>query len=96
MPCKALERTLEAIKADDKYKDIEFINYDVERDTDGQVLAIANKVTSVPTTLLIDDNGSIVFKILGNAPRRDVENAIQVKLLAGIKQEDKKENEETT
>lgn len=93
-PCKMLERTLELIKADEKYKDIEIVSYDVEKDDEGQELAIQNKVSSIPVTLFYDDNDELVFKFIGNAPKRDIEQTIQLKFFGGkkeTKEEDKKE-----
>lgn len=81
MPCKVFEKTLEQIKSDKKYEGIEFASYDVENDEEGQRLAFENKVSGVPTTLFMNDDGEVVFRMVGNVPRKDVENAIEIKLL---------------
>lgn len=91
MPCKALARTLEQVKADDKYKGVEFVEYDVENDAEGQKIAQEIGLSSVPTMLFYDNSGNIVFRMVGNVPRKDIETAIQEKLFGG---ESKGENED--
>jgi thioredoxin-related protein len=53
------------------YKDIEFKEIDIEKDEDGEVLAEKYQVRSVPTTVLLDENDELIYKLMGNVPEKD-------------------------
>ena len=58
-PCKIYGKTWDKIKP--SYEDqIEFVNIDTDKDTDG--LAAQYKITTVPTTVLIKEDGSTIKK----------------------------------
>jgi thioredoxin-like negative regulator of GroEL len=58
-PCKIYGKTWDKVKPD--YSDqVEFIDVDIDKDTTG--LAVQYKVQSVPTTVLIREDGSEVKK----------------------------------
>lgn len=58
-PCKIYGKTWDNVKP--KYDDqLEFIDIDVDKDTSG--LAAKYKVMSVPTTVLIKEDGSTLVK----------------------------------
>jgi thioredoxin-related protein len=53
------------------YKDIEFKEIDIEKDDDGEILAEKYQVRSVPTTILLDENDELIYKLMGNVPEKD-------------------------
>lgn len=58
-PCKIYGKTWDKIKP--SYEDqIEFVDIDTDKDTDG--LAAQYKITTVPTTVLIKEDGSTLKK----------------------------------
>ena len=58
-PCKIYGKTWDKITPD--YKDqIDFLNVDVDKDTSG--LAAKYKIESIPTTVLIREDGSNLIK----------------------------------
>lgn len=58
-PCKIYGKTWDKIKP--SYEDqIEFVNIDTDKDTDG--LAAQYKITTVPTTVLVKEDGSTIKK----------------------------------
>lgn len=70
-PCKFLSKTLESIKRDEKYKDIEIVEVDVD-DEDGRKMAQQLKISSVPMTYFYDDGGNLITNITGNKPKTDI------------------------
>ena len=60
----------------DEYKDIEFKEVDIENDEDGEGLAEKFQVRSVPTTILLDENDELIYKVMGNIPQKDLTNLI--------------------
>ena len=75
-PCKAYTSTFHKVKEMDEYKDIEFKEIDIENDEDGEVLAEKFQVRSVPTTILLDENDELIYKVMGNIPQKDLTNLI--------------------
>lgn len=58
-PCKIYGKTWDKIKP--SYEDqIEFVDIDTDKDTDG--LAAQYKITTVPTTVLVKEDGSTIKK----------------------------------
>lgn len=70
-PCKTFAKVFHNVKEMDEYKDIEFKELDIENDDEGIVLTEKYQVKSVPTTILLDENGEQLFKVIGNAPQND-------------------------
>lgn len=75
-PCRAYASTFHKVKEMDEYKDIEFKEVDIENDEDGEVLAEKFQVRSVPTTILLDENDELIYKVMGNIPQKDLTNLI--------------------
>ena len=48
-----------------------FKEIDIEKDEDGEVLAEKYQVRSVPTTVLVDEDGEPIYKVMGNIPEKD-------------------------
>lgn len=70
-PCKFFAPVFESVSKMDNYNNFEFQRIDIESD-EGFKLCETYHVKSVPTTLVIDENGEELYKILGNAPKTDV------------------------
>ena len=75
-PCKAFARTLKSIKESNDYPNIEFEEYDIEEDEKGQELTEKYQIRSVPTTLLIDETGNLLEKVLGNVNEKNFREII--------------------
>ena len=73
MPCKVYANTFDAVKNEDKYKDIEFEEFDVDENED---LVIEYGVRGVPTTVILDENNKVLTKFSGNVPKNVLEGNI--------------------
>jgi thioredoxin 1 len=70
-PCRAFGNTFHRVEEMEDYKDIEFKEIDIEKDDDGEILAEKYQVRSVPTTVLLDENDELIYKLMGNVPEKD-------------------------
>ena len=70
-PCRAYASTFHRVSEMEEYKDIEFKEIDIEND-DGEVLAEKFQIRSVPTTVLLDENDELIYKVMGNIPEKDL------------------------
>ena len=75
-PCRAYASTFHKVKDMDEFKDIEFKEIDIENDENGDVLAEKYQIRSVPTTILLDENDELIYKVMGNIPLNDLINII--------------------
>ena len=75
-PCRAYTPTFHKVKDMDEFKDIEFKEIDIENDENGDVLAEKYQIRSVPTTILLDENDELIYKVMGNIPLNDLTNII--------------------
>ena len=75
-PCRAYASTFHKVKNMDEFKDIEFKEIDIENDENGDVLAEKYQIRSVPTTILLDENDELIYKVMGNIPLNDLTNII--------------------
>ena len=71
-PCRAFGNTFHRVSEMKEYKNIEFKEIDIEKDEDGEVLAEKYQVRSVPTTVLVDEDGEPIYKVMGNIPEKDL------------------------
>lgn len=78
-PCKAFAPTFNKVKAMDEFKNIEFKELDIEEDEEGIDLVEKFQIRSVPTTVLVDDNGEVLVKVSGAIPLGDFANIIREK-----------------
>lgn len=76
-PCKAFEATLNKLKDTDDFKDIEIQSINIEGDDDELDLVEKYQIRSVPTTILLDENGETLYKVLGNIPMKDFTSIVQ-------------------
>ena len=75
-PCRVFATTFHRVKEMEEFKDIEFKEVDIEKDEDGDILAEKFQVRSVPTTILLDENDELIYKLMGNLPEKDFINII--------------------
>lgn len=68
-PCKRLAPIFEEISKLEEFKDIEFKSVDVDDDED--MLTEKYQVRSVPTIILVDENGDSIKKLIGLLPSKD-------------------------
>lgn len=71
-PCRAFESTFNRVKNREEFKDIEFKELDIEKDEDGEITAEKYQIRSVPTTILLDENDELIYKVMGNVPEKDL------------------------
>lgn len=70
-PCKVFATTFHKVEQMEEYKDIEFKEIDIENDEDGEAFAQKYQIRSVPTTLILDENDNVIYKVTGNIPQKD-------------------------
>lgn len=70
-PCKVFATTFHNVEKMEEYKGIIFKDVDIEEDEEGEVLAAKYQVRSVPTTLLLDEDDNLIYKISGNISQKD-------------------------
>ena len=66
-PCKALKPNFEKVSQMEEFKDIQFIEYDIEEE-DSEDLVIKYGIRSVPTVVLLDENDNVLKKSIGSIP----------------------------
>ena len=71
-PCRTYASIFHRVKEMEEYKDIEFKEIDIEKDEDGEVLAEKYQIRSVPTTILLDENDELIYKLIGAVPEREL------------------------
>lgn len=76
-PCKAFAPTFERVKNMEEFSNIEFKEIDVEEDENEDNLAEKYKIQSVPTTILLNENGEVLYKVMGNVSEKDFIEIIQ-------------------
>lgn len=75
-PCKNYKITFDKVKEMEEFKNIEFQEIDIENDETSDEIVEKFQIKSVPTTLLLDKNDEIIYKIMGNVPQIDLINTI--------------------
>ena len=64
-PCKVLKPIFEKVSQMEEFKDIQFIEYDIEEE-DSEDLVIKYGIRSVPTVVLLDENDNVLKKSIGS------------------------------
>lgn len=64
-PCKTLKPIFEKVSQMEEFKDIEFIEYDIEEE-DAEDLVLKYGIRSVPTVVLLDENDNVLKKSIGS------------------------------
>lgn len=75
-PCRVYADTFKKASEMEEYKGIEFKSIDIENDEDGEILVEKYQIRSVPTTILADENGDVIYKLMGNVPLKDLTDII--------------------
>lgn len=86
-PCKSYKTTFDEVSKMKQYKDIEFTEIDIEDEEIGEPMVEKYDVKTVPTTLLLDENNDLIYKIIGNIPLNDLTDVID-KAMSDRKEED--------
>jgi len=84
-PCRVFANTFKKVSEMEQYKDIEFKSIDIENDEDADLLVAKYQVKSIPTIILADENGDVIYKLMGNVPLKDFTDIID-KAINGGKQ----------
>ena len=78
-PCKMFEPKFEKISKDEKYSSLDFRTYDIDSDEGFKICEIYH-IKSVPTTLITAEDGTELYKIIGNASIDEVTKMIDLAL----------------
>lgn len=71
-PCRVYADTFKRVSEMDEFKGIEFKSIDIENDEDGELMVEKYQIRSVPTTILADENGDVIYKLMGNVSLKDL------------------------
>ena len=82
-PCKVYAQTFDKVSKMEEFKNIEFKAMDIENDEEAEVLVEKYTIKSVPTTILLDENDDLIYKLIGNVPQKDLVNVINQTLNNG-------------
>lgn len=75
-PCKVYANTFHRVKNSDEFKNLEFKEIDIENDEEGEIMVSKYGIRSVPTTLMLDENNEVVYKVMGNVPESELTKLI--------------------
>lgn len=75
-PCKVYAETFRKVAGEEEFSGIEFSEIDID-DEESEYVVEKYGVRSVPTTILLDDDGSVIYKLSGNVSQGDLEQAIR-------------------
>jgi thiol-disulfide isomerase/thioredoxin len=70
-PCHVFGKTFEKVAEMEKYNGIEFKEVDIENDDDAELLVEKFGVRNVPTTLILDEEDNLIYKLIGNVSMND-------------------------
>jgi thioredoxin 1 len=73
MPCHVYSKTFNAVKEEEKYKDIVFEEVDID---ENENLAIKYSIRGVPTTVILGEDDKVLSKFSGNVPKATLEKEI--------------------
>lgn len=75
-PCKAMQPIFEKVKNNDSFKDIEFIEHDIEEE-EAEMLVGKFGIRSVPTIILVDEEGNVLKKSIGSVTEETLTDIIK-------------------
>lgn len=75
-PCRFYAPTFHKISEMEEFKDIEFKSLDIEEDEESERLVQKFGVRGVPTTLILNENDELIYKLTGNIKESDLIDAI--------------------
>lgn len=70
-PCRQFAHAFHRVKDMEEFKNIDFNEVDIEEDENGELLVEKYQIRSVPTTVLLDENDNLIYKVMGNIPEKD-------------------------
>lgn len=75
-PCRFYAETFHKVSEKEEFKDIEFKALDIEKDDEAESLVNKFGVRSVPTTLIMGDDGELIYKVSGNLKETNLVDVI--------------------
>ena len=75
-PCRFYAETFHKVQEKEEFKDIEFKALDIEEDAEAELLVNQFGVRGVPTTLIMGEDGKLIYKLTGNIKESDLITAI--------------------
>ena len=76
MPCRRYAPTFKRVSEMEEYKDITFEAIEIDDGGDYDLEIEKYGIKSVPTTLLLDENGDPIYKLMGVMPEKDLVDII--------------------
>ena len=73
-PCKALAPIIEEISQDERFKEIEFSEIDIDNDED--LLTEKYGIRNIPTLIMLNDEGEVMKRLVGMLPKEKIEQEI--------------------
>ena len=73
-PCKVFHKTFEDVSKMDEFKDINLEEMDVE---ENELEVEKYQVRAVPTTVILDENDELKYKLSGNISKDELINIIK-------------------
>lgn len=74
-PCKQFTPIFNEVKNSEEFKNIEFIDVDV--DNDENLICEKFKVRNIPTTILVDENNEEIAKFVGSTTKENFTNFLK-------------------
>lgn len=75
-PCRAYTPTYKRVSEMEEFKDITFESTEIDDGEDHDLEIEKFGIRSVPTTILLDENGEPIYKLMGNVPEKDLVDLI--------------------
>ncbi len=75
-PCRVYAETFHRVSEREEFKNIEFKSLDIEEDAEAEPLVNQFGVRGVPTTLIMGEDGKLIYKLTGNIRENDLVDAI--------------------
>lgn len=73
-PCKALAPIIEEISQDERFKEIEFSEIDIDNDED--LLTEKYGIRNIPTLIMLNEEGEVMKRLVGMLPKEKIEQEI--------------------
>lgn len=83
MPCRVFGKTFEKVAEMEKYNGIEFKELDIENDEDAELIVEKFGIRNVPTTLILDEEDNLIYKLIGNVSMNDFTDVLDKAINGG-------------